>query len=309
MVVVDKLSKYVHFIAISHPFTSLSVVQVFMDNILKLHGIPATIVCDRDKVFVSQFWKELFMLHGTQLKMSTSYHPQSDGQTEVVNRGLETYLRCMVSECLREWNKWIALAKWWYNTNHHSAINTTPYEVVYGQKPPLHVPYLVGDSSGEIVDKSLKAREDAIQLLKFYLLRTQSRIKSMADKRRSDREFQVGDMVFIKLQPYRHQSVVHCGCQKLALKFFGPYRVIGRTSKVASKLQLPMGSKVHPTFHICQLKKFVGNNLVQSALPVVSEDGILLKKPVRVLERRMVKHGNQAIIEVLMNGRMLFQKM
>lgn len=102
----------------------------------------------------------------------------------------------------------------------------------------------------ETVDRSLKAREAAIQLLKFYLGRAQSRIKSMADRKRSDKELQVGDMVFMKLQPYRQQSVVQRGCQKLALKFFGPYKIVEKVGKVAYKLQLPQGSRVHPTFHI-----------------------------------------------------------
>lgn len=84
--------------AISHPYTALNVAQVYMDNIFKLHGMPKTIVSDRDRVFTSRFWHELFRIQGTKLKLSTAYHPQIDGQTEMVNRCLGTYLRCMCSE-------------------------------------------------------------------------------------------------------------------------------------------------------------------------------------------------------------------
>jgi hypothetical protein len=93
-VVVDQLSKYAHFIAISHPYTAVSIAQVFFENIFKLHGMPKSIVCDRDPTFTSNFWTELFKLQETSFNFSSAYHAQTDGKTEVVNRTLEMYLRC-----------------------------------------------------------------------------------------------------------------------------------------------------------------------------------------------------------------------
>ena len=105
--------------------------------------------------------------------MSTAYHPQSDGQSEVVNRSLEGYLRCMAREIPQDWVLWLPLAEWWYNSNWHSIIGIIPYEVVYGQSPSLHVPYVAGDSPVEVVDRSLKAREERIEMLKYHLERAQ----------------------------------------------------------------------------------------------------------------------------------------
>nr|GEX91946.1 Ty3/gypsy retrotransposon protein [Tanacetum cinerariifolium] len=129
-VAVDRLTKYAHFIAMAHPFTASQVAQLFLDNIYKLHGLPESIVSDRDNVFI-----------------------------KVLNKSLECYLRCICGEKPKEWCKWLPLAKWWYNTNYHSTLNTTPYEILYGQIPPIHIPYVPGESRVDTVDRTLAARE------------------------------------------------------------------------------------------------------------------------------------------------------
>ena len=154
-VVVDRLTKYAHFMPLTHPFSASQVAQVFLDTVYKLHGLPLTIVSDRDKVFLSKFWAELFKMLQVKLLKSTAYHPQTDGQTEVVNRCLEGYLRCMTGEKPKEWVKWLSLAELWYNSNFHTSILTTPFDAVYGQSPLVHVPYLGGLSKVDAVDKTI----------------------------------------------------------------------------------------------------------------------------------------------------------
>jgi hypothetical protein len=152
MVVVDRLSKYAHFCTLHHPFTSSMVAQIFMDQVFKLHGMPNSIVSDRDPTFTRNFWQELFKLQGTQLHLNSAYHPQTDGQMEVVNKCLETYLRCFASAKQHQWAQWLPLVEWWYNTTYHTTTRMTPFEAVYGQKPPSVISYLPGTSKVQAVD-------------------------------------------------------------------------------------------------------------------------------------------------------------
>ncbi|KAL0340888.1 UNVERIFIED_CONTAM: Transposon Ty3-G Gag-Pol polyprotein [Sesamum radiatum] len=151
MVVVDRFTKYSHFLALTHPFSAELVARIFMDNVYKLHGLPTNIVTDRDKIFTSSFWKELFKLLGTNLNLSTAYHPQSDGQTERVNQCVENYLRCMCHLRPSQWHKWLSLAEYWYNTNFHTGLKLTPFQALYGYVPgPLTIDPYIPTSQPEV---------------------------------------------------------------------------------------------------------------------------------------------------------------
>jgi hypothetical protein len=145
--VVDRFSKYAHFIPLAHPYTAESVAQAFYTDIVGLHGIPQFIVSDRDPVFTSTFWSELMRLSGTKLLMSSAFHPQTDGQTEAANRVIIMYLRCFTGDRPRQWLRWLPWAEYTYNTAYQSSLQETPFQVVYDREPPTIRSYEPGDTS------------------------------------------------------------------------------------------------------------------------------------------------------------------
>lgn len=203
LVVIDKFSKYAHFLPLYHPFTALSVAQLYFNNVYKLHGLPKAIVSDRDRIFTSALWKELFKLSGTDLLMSSSYHPQTDGQTERLNQCLETFLRCTVHSCPKQWSKWISLAEYWYNTSYHSALGLTPFEALYGH-PPRHFG-ITNPQEMPVPDLAawLKDRQLLSCLISQQLSRAQLRMKKQAEAHRSEKRIQGGGLCLFEITtPY-----------------------------------------------------------------------------------------------------------
>jgi hypothetical protein len=299
MVVVDCLSKYAHFCALQHPFRASMVAQIFMDQVFKLHGMPHSIVSDHDPTFTRNFWQELFKLQGTQLHLSTTYHPQTDGQTEVVNKFLETYLKCFSSEKKNQWAQWLPLVEWWYNTSYHTTTCMTPFEVVYGHKPPSVLSYLPGVSKVLAVDQTLTVREAILRTLKENLVMAQNRMKQQADQGLSKHQFEEGDQVFLCLQPYKKNSLKAEHCQKLAPKFYGPYTVLKSVGQVAYQLALPSHWKLH-IFHVFCLKKVIRTKCqIQTNLPELAEEGSIWLHAQTVLDQRECRLRQRTIKEVL----------
>ena len=131
---------------------------------IDLHGVPQTIVSDRDKVFTSLLWQDLFKSLGVRLHMSTTYHPEMDGQMECVNQCLETYLHCLCFAQPRVWHKWLPLAQWWYNSCYHNSIKMSPFQALFGYKPPL-LPATLQSTSIAVVDDYLQQQQEVLQVL------------------------------------------------------------------------------------------------------------------------------------------------
>jgi len=144
-----------------------------MKMVVKVHGILKSIVSDRDKVFISQFWRHLWKISGTTLNMSIAYHPQSDRQSEVLNKCVEMYLRCLTFEALKDWSKLLLWAKYWYNIAYHASAGMTPFKIVYGRDLPSIVKYTVDMTDPISVRDQLLTRDAILKKLKRNLHRAQ----------------------------------------------------------------------------------------------------------------------------------------
>ncbi|KAK8919224.1 hypothetical protein KSP39_PZI021927 [Platanthera zijinensis] len=170
----------------------------------------------------------------------------------------------------------------------------TPFEVVYGRPPPTLSSYEPSSTALPAVERTLQDRDRTLALLRDNLRVAQDRMKAQADKHRTEREFAVGDEVFLKLQPYRQLSVSRRPNQKLAPRYYGPFRILRRVGPVANTLDLPAGSRIHPTFHVSVLKRKLGASVkVSPSLPEATSMGELRPLPEAILLTKWKKSGTE----------------
>ncbi|KAK9233383.1 hypothetical protein WN943_023632 [Citrus x changshan-huyou] len=256
MVVVDRYSKYATFIAAPVDCKADEAARLFVKHIVKLWGVPKSIVSDRDPRFTGRFWTELFKMLGTDLKFSTSFHPQTDGQTERINGLLEMYLRHYVSAHQRDWAKLLDIAQFSYNLQRSEATGKTPFEIIMGFQPmtPNAIASTYGGKSPAAHKLAREWHEEA-DITRAYLDKAARKMKKWADTRRRHVEYKEGDQVMIKLLPQQFKTLrkVHKG---LVRRYKGPFRVVRRVGNVSYQLQLPPRLKIHPVFHVSLLKPY-----------------------------------------------------
>ncbi|GJV60111.1 reverse transcriptase domain-containing protein [Tanacetum coccineum] len=202
-VIVDRLTKLAHFLAIREDYSMEKLARLYIDEIVARHGVPTLIISDRDGRFTSRFWQTMQKALGTRLDMSTAYHPQTDGQSERTIQTLEDMLRACVIDFGGSWNIHLPLAEFSYNNSYHSSIRCAPFEALYGRKCRSPVLWAEIGDSGLIGPELVQETTDKVVVIRDRLKAARDRQKSYTDNRRKPLEFQVGDHVMLKVSPWK----------------------------------------------------------------------------------------------------------
>jgi len=237
-VVVDRLTKSAHFIPFRVGQSTELLADKYMREIVRLHGVPVSIVSDRDTRFRSHFWESLQESLGSRLKFSTSYHLGTDGQSERTIQILEDMLRACMIDFKGSWEGHLHLAEFSYNNSYQASIKMAPFEALYGRR---YRSPLCWDEVGKrrhLGPDVIVQAVDKIRTIQEHLLAAQDIQKSWANSNRRPLELQVGEHVFLRISPTK--GVIRFGARgKLSLRYIGLFEILERVGEVAYRLALP----------------------------------------------------------------------
>ncbi|GKB02282.1 putative reverse transcriptase domain-containing protein [Tanacetum coccineum] len=280
-VIIDRLIKSAHFLPMKKTDSMEKLTQLYLKEVMCRHGVPISIISDRDSHFTSRFWRSLQKALRTNLDMSTAYHPQTNGQSKRTIQILENMLRACVIDFGSSWDRHLSLVEFSYNNSYHASIKAAPFEALYGWKCRSPVCWSkVGDSQLTGPELIWEMTEKIVQI-KNRLLTACSRQESYADRRSKSLEFEVGDMELLK--------------------------ILARVGLVAYTLELPEELKgIHSTFHVSNLKKCLAKGDIVVPMDEIQLDDKLhmIEEPVEIVDREVkrLKQSRIPIVKVRWNS-------
>ena len=293
--VVDRLTKMVHFFPCSVHVTAAQLANLFLNNIFRLHGLPTEIISDRDPRFISAFWKEFCKLLGTKQNLTSPYHPESDGQTERMNRILEEMLRQFVAPHQQDWNLHLPTCEFAINNAPQESTKTSPFYLTYGYHP-LTPANLINHSSVPAAEELHEQLKQNLTQAQDYLHAAQQRQKLYYDSSHRVQSFQEGDMVLLST---KNIGLSNSGTFKLLPRYVGPFKVLSKVGELAYRLQLPPTMRIHNVFHISKLKQFHDDGRMQPPPPPTIVDGEEEYEVDSIINHRDIKRGKSTRREYL----------
>jgi hypothetical protein len=282
LVVVDKLTKMSHLVPCRKALSAEQFAPLYLANVVKLHGFQEIIITDRDTRWTSEFWKAVCKGFNIKLRFSSSFHPETDGQTERTNRTLEEMLRHYVSPDHSDWDTHLPMIEFAFNNSYQSSTGQTPFYTYTGRHPitPLSSVTMANNPAARQLTLTWQER---VARARKHMLDAQSRIKDMTDKRRRDVSFKVDEKVLLNS---RHINIHHVGSRKLLPRYIGPFKIIKKIGEVAYKLELPKNMRCHPVFHVSLLKAWNPSSRYQPPPPPLVIDGEYEYEVQEILDHR-----------------------
>ncbi|GJS18558.1 putative reverse transcriptase domain-containing protein [Tanacetum coccineum] len=305
-VIVDRLTKSAHFLLMKKTDNMEKLMQLYLKEIVCRHVIPVSINSDRDIHFTSRFWRSLQKTLEMNLDMSTAYHPQTDGQSERTIQMLKDMLRACVIDFGSSWDRHLPLVEFSYNNSYHPSIKAAPYEALYGRKCRSSVCWSEVRDSQLTSPELIQEMTEKIVQIKNLLLTARSHQKSYADRRSKPLEFEVGDMVLLKVSPWK--GVVHFRKSgKLSPCYIRPFKILARVCHVAYTLELPEELKgIHSTFHVSNLKKCLAEGDIVVPMDEIQLDDKfhMIEEPMEIVDREVkrLKQSRIPIVKVRWNS-------
>ena len=296
LVVVDRLTKMVHFIPITEKTLAKGLARLFRDNVWKLHRLPKSIISDRGPQFVAGIMWELNRILGIESKLSTVFYSQTDGQTERVNQELEQYLRMFIDHRQEQWPDWLGTAEFAYNNKVHSSTKILPFKANYRQDPRMGFE-IRRKGKYEGAEKFVIKIKEVQEKAKAVLGKAQE-MKKYADRKRVEVDkYKVGDLVMLSTKDLKYQMVGR-RTEKLMERFIGPYKIKKIVLSNIVELELPNIIKIHSVVNVSRIQRYVGQikgQRKEQPAPVVIEEEEKWKVE-RILNKQQIQEKDKYLV-------------